>query len=168
MITCAAVLDVLTRTDLAMLTDLIIDHGVPALLSLSVTGDMTIDPPDDLDRALLLAFNAHQRRNGRAGPDAPDLVETRCRTAAVAVEDMPTPWLLDASSDRTFVARFLTERVAAAVEQEPGLRASGQRWLRRRLGMLSDPQFRVLVAHRDLLILPSQRESRRQRRPSLG
>ena len=153
-ITCAAVLDVLTRHDLAQLCDLISARGVPALLSLSVTGVMIIQPSDGADGVLLDAFNAHQRRDGRAGPDAPDLVVARCRRAGVRVDAVSTPWVLNATSDRDFVARFLRERVAAAVEHEPTIGRTGTNWLRHRLAQLDDPGTQITVGHRDLLLLP--------------
>jgi hypothetical protein len=165
-ITCAAVLDVLTRQDLVLLCDLVINHRVPALLSLSVTGTLIVQPPEADDHALLAAFNAHQRRAGRAGPDAPDLVIAQCRAAGVPVQVAHTPWLLGADSDPAFVTRFLTERVDAAVEQEPTLREPGERWLRRRLAQLADRQLRAVVGHRDLLILPDFSDVPRSRSPS--
>ncbi len=154
-ITCAAVLDVLTRSDLALLCDLISSSKVPALLSLSVTGELAVEPPDGADAALLEAFNDHQRRDGRAGPDAPDLVGAQCGGAGARVESVSTPWVLDGTSDRAFVARFLQERIDASLEQEPTLRTVGEEWLRRRLAALVDLDLRITVGHRDLLILPS-------------
>jgi hypothetical protein len=153
-ITCAAVLDVLTRRDLALLCELISTRAVPALLSLSVTGEMSIEPSDAADGTLLDAFNAHQRRDGRAGPDAPDLVVAHCHRTGVRVQEMSTPWVLDASSDHEFVARFLRERLDAAVEHEPTLGPAGASWLRHRLAQLDDPGTRITVGHRDLLLLP--------------
>jgi hypothetical protein len=153
-ITCAAVLDVLAGSDLELLCELIIAHRVPALLSLSVTGEVTIEPPDVADHDLLEAFDDHQRRGGRAGPDAPRIVVERCRNAGVPVAQLPTPWVLDATSDDSFVARFLTERVEAALQQEPSLGPTGTRWLTDRLAGLGDPASRIWVGHVDLLILP--------------
>jgi hypothetical protein len=153
-ITCAAVLDVLTRGDLELLCDLISTRAVPALLSLSVTGEMSLEPSDGADRALLDAFNAHQRRDGLAGPDAPGLVVARCHRNGVRVEQVSTPWVLDATSDHRFVARFLRERVDAAVEHVPTLGPAGATWLRRRLAQLDEPGTRIIVGHRDLLLLP--------------
>lgn len=151
-ITCAAVLDVLIRSDVDLLCGLIAAHRVPALLSLSVTGTVRHDPEDPLDQALLDAFNAHQRRDGRAGPDAPALVRAFCAAAGVRVLTVPTPWVLDRRSDPGFVARFLSERVAAAIEQDPSRAASASAWLERRLSSLDRES--VTVDHEDLLILP--------------
>ena len=63
-----------------------------------------------------------------------------------------TPWLLDRHVDQAFLSRFLTERVADSVAHDPSLADSGARWLRRRL---ADPGTRVVVGHRDLLVLPT-------------
>ncbi|WP_344809036.1 hypothetical protein [Microlunatus ginsengisoli] len=154
-ITCAAVLDVLTRTDLDALAGLIRTYDVPSLFSLSVTGELVLDPPEVSDERLLAAFNAHQRRDGRAGPDAPDLLTGWCRIAGVGVVAVETPWLLDAGADPGFVGRFLTERVAASVEQEPRLADAATAWTRARSAQLAAGNLRVRVGHRDLLLLPS-------------
>ncbi len=153
-ITCAAVLDVLTRADLVVLCDLLAHKAVPALLSLSVTGEMSVEPSDADDDVLLEAFNAHQRRHGRAGPDAPGLVVERCRETGIAVDDVATPWILDESSDPLFVMRFLRERVDAALAQDPTLRGVAANWLEHRLAEVTDSRCRINIGHRDLLILP--------------
>lgn len=153
MITCAAVLDVLSRTDLELLGRLVIGHRVPALLSLSVTGELELAPADELDQPLSTAFNAHQRRDDRAGPDAPALLTGQCRAAGLDVLAVETPWLLSADSDGGFVTRFLSERVEAAVEQQPALADRTARWLGDRLAQLERGELRIRVGHRDLLLL---------------
>ena len=155
MITCAAVLDVLSRTDLELLGRLVIAHRVPALLSLSVTGDLELEPADELDQPLSTAFDAHQRRDDRAGPDAPALLAGQCRAAGLDVLAVETPWLLSADSDPGFVTRFLSERVDAAVEQQPALANLAARWLGDRLAQQERGELRIRVGHRDLLLLPA-------------
>ena len=44
--------------------------GRPMLLALTVVGRVALTPADPLDARIAAAFNAHQRRGGRLGPDA--------------------------------------------------------------------------------------------------
>ena len=44
--------------------------GRPVLFALTVTGRVALAPADPLDARLEAAFNAHQRRDRRLGPDA--------------------------------------------------------------------------------------------------
>jgi hypothetical protein len=153
LLTCSAVLDVLFIPDLDELCDRLAVSRTPALLSLSVTGELNIRPPDPLDSVLLSAFNEHQRRGGRAGPDAPDLVAIRLREAGMVVAAEPTPWRL-AAENVAFVHRFLAERVSAAVEQRPELGDAAARWLARRSREAGQRPFQLTVGHVDLLALP--------------
>lgn len=152
LMTCSAVLDVLVTTDLDQLCDRLAASRTPALLSLSVTGELTIRPPDPLDSVLLSAFNEHQRRAGRAGPDAPELAANRLREAGVVVAAEPTPWRLTAE-DATFVDRFLAERVSTAVGQRPELGDAAAGWLDRRNREARRQGFQLTLGHVDLLAL---------------
>lgn len=151
LITGSALLDVLTTDDLDQLCTTVIRTGTPALFSLSVTGEWRLDPPDPLDDSVRAAFDAHQQRAGRAGPDAPDLVRQRMITAQVPVQAAATPWLLTAAHDPALVRRFLVERVAAAIDQDARLAGPAHRWLTARLAAV--PR-KMVVGHADLLILP--------------
>ena len=44
--------------------------GLPLLFALTVIGRVTLSPAEPLDARIGAAFNAHQRRGGRLGPDA--------------------------------------------------------------------------------------------------
>jgi hypothetical protein len=103
---CSALLDVLTRGHLDAVCRAVIDNQVPALFSLSVTGTQTISPMDLHDQRLLDAFNDHQRRAGRAGPDAIRLAVDALHTAGYTVNIQETPWQLTASSEAAFVEQF--------------------------------------------------------------
>lgn len=153
-LTCSALLDVLSGDQLDRLCSVVITTGTPALFSLSVTGEWHLTPADPLDPVIARAFDDHQRRGGRVGPDAPARVVRRMQTGGLPVRSVPTPWVLTPADDPAFVRRFLTERVAAATEQDPPLASTAARWLARRLAHLPD---RVVVGHRDLLILPPPR-----------
>src|SRR4051794_14257905 len=68
LVTASALLDLLTADDLGGI--LTACAGIPLLLALSVTGRVALSPADPLDADIAAAFNAHQRRGGRLGPDA--------------------------------------------------------------------------------------------------
>jgi trans-aconitate methyltransferase len=74
LVTCSALLDLLTADEVDRLAAAMAAARTPALLTLSVVGEVALDPPDPLDAAVAAAFNDHQRRTtgGRRllGPDA--------------------------------------------------------------------------------------------------
>ena len=124
--------------------------GLPMLLAMTVIGRVALTPADPLDARLGAAFNAHQRRDGRLGPDA----------VAAAVERLggevivrPSPWRLDAAhADLT--AEWLGGWVAAACEQEPALAGEAGAYRDRRLAQAAAGELAVTVDHADLLVLP--------------
>src|SRR4029077_15736547 len=83
LVTCSALLDLLTAAEVDRLAGVCAESRTPALFTLSVAGQVTLDPALPEDAAIEAAFNEHQRRTtgGRRllGPDAPD-------TAAAAFE----------------------------------------------------------------------------------
>ena len=156
LLTCAALLDVLTTEELTCLADTIERSGAPALLSLTVTGGITWSPPDEADELVARLFDEHQRRDGRAGPDAATVLREELERRGLRVRSARTPWLLDAGR-RELVRRWLDERVGAALDQltsrngEPQVLAD---WHARRLGQLASAGLVAHVDHVDLLVLP--------------
>jgi hypothetical protein len=154
LVACSALLDVLTTGHLDAVCRAVINNQVPALFSLSVTGTQSISPMDSHDQLLLAAFNDHQRRAGRAGPDATTLaVDTLC-TGGFTVRIQETPWQLATSSDSAFVEQLLQERLDAAVAQDPSLAAVATAWLELRRAQLELGVLRIEVGHCDILALP--------------
>src|SRR5687768_9445618 len=68
LVTASALLDLLTRDELDRM--LAACAGLPMLLALTVVGRVSLTPADPLDPLVASAFNDHQRRDGRLGPDA--------------------------------------------------------------------------------------------------
>ena len=133
--TASALLDLLTADELDRM--LRACAGLPVLLTLTVTGHVALDPADPLDARIEAAFNDHQRRDGRLGPDAVDRLDGLVR---------PSPWRL-APGD--LMVEWLRGWVAAACEQDPELDAGA--YLERRLGQA---ELTVTVDHADVLVLP--------------
>jgi hypothetical protein len=135
LVTASALLDLLTADELARTLQAC--AGIPMLLALTVVGRVTLSPPDPLDARVEAAFNAHQRRGGRLGPDAVAAIP-----GAVV---RPSPWRLGAGH-KDLIAAWLDGWIAAACEQEPALAVYRER---RRHQDLS-----VTVGHADVLVLP--------------
>ena len=154
LVTCSALLDVLTLDQLDAIGSALAAARQPALFSLTVTGAMELSPAHSLDSHLIRAFNDHQRRGGRAGPDADQILTRALRATGCMLWTTETPWLLDQHNDGEFVRRFLTDRVAAAVAHDPSLNSSGAVWLTLRLAQLAEHALEVSVGHRDILVLP--------------
>ena len=144
LITASALLDLLTEDELAALVAACAGAGCPALLTLSVAGRVELTPADPLDRRVATAFNAHQRRDNRLGPDAVTVAAEKFRRAGHEVIARPSPWRLG-SAHADLAAAWFRGWVDAACEQDPALELDAYR--RRRLAQ-------VTVEHTDLLVLP--------------
>ena len=153
LVTCAALLDLLRPHELAAVIEALVAAGTAALFSLTVTGAVSIDPPDADDAPLAAAFDAHQRRDGRLGPHAAPHAVALLRAAGWAVTEAETPWRLGHGDER-LIAAWLDGRLDAAVESEPGLARRGAAWRARRLSRLDAGLLRATVGHVDLLALP--------------
>ena len=142
LITASALLDLLTADELDRM--LAACAGRPLLLALSVVGRVALMPADPLDAPIEAAFNDHQRRDGKLGPDAVSAL----RGELIA---RPSPWRLD-GEDAELIAEWLRGWVAAACEQEPALDARA--YLGRRLAQAAAGELAVTVDHADVLVLP--------------
>jgi len=159
-VTASALVDVLTADEVDGLAAVCAAARVPALLTLTVTGRVEIDPPDPVDPGIDAevadAFDAHQRRTvgGRSllGPDAADATAAAFRRYGMTVRTADTPWRLG-DGDHALTTRWLTERVAAAVEQRPAVEARATATLHRRL--VNCASLRAVIYHVDLLALPN-------------
>jgi len=154
LVTCSALLDVLTLAQLEAISSALTASRQPALFSLTVTGAIELLPAHSLDAHLIRAFNDHQRRGRRAGPDALQILTRALGVTGSMLWTTETPWRLDRHADGEFVRRFLTDRVAAAVAHDPGLDAVGAQWLALRLAQLAEHALEIIVGHRDVLVLP--------------
>ncbi|MGW6448498.1 methyltransferase domain-containing protein [Lentzea sp. NPDC055074] len=149
LVTCSALLDLLTAGEMNELAMACVEAHVPALFTLSVAGRIDIDPAEPLDAAFQDAFNAHQRRvvDGRRllGPDAPAAAEEAFAAAGASVRTAQSAWRMNGDA---LQREWLKGWVDAAVEQEPALMSEVSEYLRRR------SEASVVVHHVDLLALP--------------
>jgi hypothetical protein len=149
-------LDVLTTNQIYEVCGALIGNRAPGLFSLTVTGTLGVSPTDPHDQQLLDAFIDHQRRAGRAGPDAVRLAIDVMLGGGFTVRTQETPWLLTASSDAAFVEQLLWERLEAAVAQDPSLATTAATWFELRRTQLTDGILRIDLGHLDILALPER------------
>ena len=157
LITASALLDLLTADELAKLVALCCDVGCPALLTLSVAGRVELTPPDPLDRRVAAAFDAHQRRSGLLGPDAPAAAAGAFARREMEVLVRPSPWRLG-PEHADLAVEWFAGWIGAACEQEPELDAGA--YTRRRLEEASAGRLAATVEHVDLLALPQSLSKR--------
>ena len=148
LIVASALLDLLTREELNRMLGAC--TGLPMLLALTVVGRVALTPAEPLDAPIAAAFNAHQRRGGRLGPDA---VAAAVDALGAEVVVRPSPWRLDAAH-ADLAAEWLGGWVAAACEQEPALAAEAGAYRDLRLAQAATGELAVSVDHADLLVAP--------------
>jgi hypothetical protein len=151
LVTASALLDLLTADALARV--LVACAGHPMLLALTVVGRVTLTPEEPLDALIGAAFNAHQRRGHRLGPDAVAAAAGELRGTDAEVHVRPSPWRLDAAH-ADLEAEWFAGWVAAACEQEPALAAEAGAYRDRRVAQAAAGELAVTVDHADLLVLP--------------
>ncbi|HST85608.1 MAG TPA: class I SAM-dependent methyltransferase [Kineosporiaceae bacterium] len=155
LITTAALLDLLDLRQLTAIVDAVVAAEVPALFSLSVTGEATLTPSDPQDQVLAESFDAHQRRDARPGPEAGAIVADLFHDRGWSVLTARTAWELRSDTEAALVSAWLEGRVEAAVEHRPDLAAQADGWLERRRGQLTAGVLTAVVGHVDVLALPS-------------
>lgn len=155
LITTAALLDLLDVRQLTAIVDAVVEAKVPALFTLTVTGEAKIDPPDPQDGPLADAFDAHQRRDGRPGPLAGGVVAELFRDRGWSVLDARTAWELSSGNDSALIDAWLDGRVEAAVEHRPDLAEEAAGWISRRRDQVAAATLEVVVGHVDMLALPN-------------
>lgn len=157
LVTASALLDLLTRAEIDGLAAVCVASGCAALMTLSVAGQVELDPPDPLDAVVAAAFNAHQQRGtaGRRplGPRATEVAAAAFARHGYDVRIAPSPWCLGPESP-ALTRSWLDGWLSAAVAQDRGLAADLARYRARRDAQIRSGQLRVQVHHHDLLAVP--------------
>ncbi|MGW4483117.1 SAM-dependent methyltransferase [Amycolatopsis sp. NPDC004368] len=143
LVTASALLDLFTADEIRRLADACAGARVPALLTLSVVGRVALTPTDPRDEVVRAAFNAHQRRADRLGPDAVAFAAAEFEARGFTVHRAATPWRLGAD-EAALIETWFEGWVSAAEEENPSLDLLTYR---RALDA-------VVVEHEDLLALP--------------
>jgi hypothetical protein len=154
LVTASALLDLLTVEEVERIAAACAGAGCPALLTLSVSGQVELTPPDGFDAEIAAAFNAHQRRSvaGRRllGPDAVEAAVAAFDRLGVITRVRPSPWLLG-DHNPELTAEWFTGWVDAAREQRPELADAMTGYTARRRAELAAGRLAAVVGHDDLL-----------------
>ena len=156
LITASALLDMFTEEELERFVTLCGAAGCPVLITLSVVGRVELTPADPLDRHVMDAFNAHQRRRtagGRLlGPGAAGAAAEAFEQLGLEVLVRASPWQLGPQHS-DLAAQWLTGWVRAAREQAPELAEVAGPYAMRRLAETLAGSVSITVHHQDLLAL---------------
>jgi len=164
LVTASALLDVLTSPEIHTIVGACIAAKAPALFSLSVTGGVHFDPPDERDAAFENAFNAHQLRDAQGrrqlGRYAAPIACGLFAEAGWQVRQTTTRWRLD-HHQPGLLGEWFCGWVDAAVEQDPQLCNDVDRYRADRLAQIGLGErgglrgLSALVDHVDVLAWPS-------------
>jgi hypothetical protein len=149
LVTASALLDLLTAAEIDALATACAGRAVR--WTLTVIGDVAIDPPDALDAAVAAAFDAHQRRDDRLGPGAAAAAVDALARSGAAVRSMPSPWRLG-PDEPDLLEAWLDGRIDAAAQEWADLPLEAYRARRAEAGRAGS--LRAVVGHRDVLALP--------------
>jgi hypothetical protein len=152
-LTCQALLDLLNATEVADLLASATGSSAALLAAITVTGGVQLTPQHRDDPLVGARFNAHQRRDGRLGPDAADFAGDTLQQAGYRIVTVSTPWRLDPAEPGLMDA-WLHGRARAAAEQTPPQAGRIRNWLNDRLTQLQTGQLSAVVQHVDLLGIP--------------
>ena len=160
LITCSALLDLLSADELDRLVRSCASARCPVLITLTVTGAVRLSPRHPLDELVAAAFNGHQRRTtgGRRllGPDAADTARRMFTELGCDVVGHASPWRLGPARRQLTYAWF-AGWLAAACEQDSHLATATRSYARVRLAGASAGRLQALVQHRDLLVRSPRR-----------
>jgi hypothetical protein len=157
-VTCQALLDILTAEEADAVIAPAVASGAALLLSLNVTGEVDIWPPHPDDALVAGAFDAHQRRAGRLGPDAGAYTARVLRSRGYDVTTAATSWHLDAA-ESALTRVWLEGRASAAAEQRPDQVERIGRWHEDRDRLARQGELTAVVGHVDVLALPTRGEA---------
>lgn len=152
-VTCQALLDVLTAPQVDALVEAAVSSRAALLLGLSVTGRVQVSPAHPDDGLVGAAFDAHQRRAGRLGPDGGAYAAELLRRDGYRVTVAATPWHLG-PAESALAREWVQGRAAAAMEQQPGHGERIARWRRSRMETAGSGRLEAVVGHTDVLGLP--------------
>ncbi len=157
LLTASALLDLVSDDWLRDLVVRCAGSGVPMLFALTYDGRIDFEPELSVDRNVMVAVNAHQRRDKGFGPALGPAANRRLATLAAAhgywVEIRLSDWRIG-RSERALQAALIQGWCEAACEQVPEWTDAFQHWQKVRLAVVDRGFSRIQVGHRDLLAIP--------------
>lgn len=149
LVTCSALIDLVSDDWLSRLTAVLAERRLPFYAALSYDGRMAWDPSDAGDAAVTAAFNRHQGGDKgfgpSLGPQAAGTAARRLAAAGFAVTTADSPWRIPPREARLQEALLAGIGDAAAEAGADAVPA----WTTRRRAVLS--RTTMTVGHVDLL-----------------
>jgi SAM-dependent methyltransferase len=157
LITCSALLDLVSGEWLERLAVEAAARRLPVYAALSYDGEAMLDPPDPFDAEIIAAVNRHQRRNkgfGPAlGPAAAARATERFKQLRYTVIEGRSDWTF-APADGPIQSEILSGWAAAARELDELPVERIIAWLTRRRELVTDGRSRMRIGHVDLFARP--------------
>ncbi len=156
-VTCAALMDLVSLEWLAVVAKRAVQAGAVMLAALTITGEVAFLPEDPLDAEMLDLVRRHQRGDkgfGPAlGPTAPQVMAGVFEALGYRVDTQPSVW--EAGPETVRLQRAVIEDHArAAAALAPDRREMVAAWRDARLMATERGRGRLRVGHIDLLAHP--------------
>ena len=157
LVTASALLDLVSDEWLGALAGRVKAAGAYVLWTLSYTGQVSLVPGHDADRAIVALVNRHQRTDKGFGPALGPAAHAAARDlltgAGYRVAEAGSGWHCGPEARELIIA--LVEGWADAAKQiSPADGARIESWREQRVGAASSGRLRVEVSHSDLIGLP--------------
>jgi hypothetical protein len=159
-VTMAALADLVAAPWVDAFVTRLARRRVPLLSVLAIDGRRRWQPAAPEDELIHDAFARHQRGDKGFGPAlgaaASAYLAARLADAGYAVSTAPSDWRIG-SAERDMLAAVVAGEARAAAEMRPDAAASIAAWQARRTRELAAGALSLVVGHRDVLGLPSER-----------
>lgn len=156
-VTCAALMDLVSLEWLAVVAKRAVQAGAVMLAALTITGEVAFFPEDPLDAEMLDLVRRHQRGDkgfGPAlGPAAPQAMTEVFEALGYQVDTQPSVWEAGAETVRLQRA-VIEDHARAAAALAPDRREMVAAWRDARLMATERGRGRLRVGHIDLLAHP--------------
>jgi SAM-dependent methyltransferase len=161
LVTTSALFDLVSAEWLERLATELAVRNLPIYAALTYDGRIAFDPPHPLDRDIIAAINAHQRRDkgfGPAlGPEAAEAAIKQFERVGYRVSHRPADWTFG-RSDQAIQLEVLAGWAAAVRETERIEAGALADWLAARQAGVQDGRSTMRIGHIDLYAYQSERK----------
>jgi hypothetical protein len=158
LVTCSALLDLVSQPWLERLAIEAAARRLPVYAALSYDGQATLEPAEPFDAEMVAAVNRHQRRDkgfGPAlGPQAATLAAAQFEQVGYRVVQGRSDWMFEAK-DGTIQEAILAGWATAAGELGDVPLERIAAWFTRRREFIADGRARLRVGHIDVFAAPT-------------
>jgi hypothetical protein len=158
LVTCSALLDLVSQPWLERLAIEVAARRLPVYAALSYDGQATLEPAEPFDAEMVAAVNRHQRRDkgfGPAlGPQAAALAAVQFEQVGYRVVQGRSDWMFgpqDGAIQEAILAGWAT--AAGELGDMPLERTAA--WFTRRRELIADGRARLRVGHIDVFAAPT-------------